>query len=238
MTSSTTATSGPAGSTGAAVPGAGVVAPTAHRLRQPSWRDVRLLIGVALVLLSVVAGALVVSAADRTRPTYAAAHALVPGQALSSADLTVLGARVTGGPSAYLPADGQLRPGLVVLRPVMAGELVPRSAVGDRSQVTVRPVTVPIDPEIADGLQTGMLVDVWVAEHREDGGRGYAEPERIATDVAVGGRATRRGALGSSSTTGVQVLVEGDVVPRLIHAVDDEDRVTLVPVPTTGGLGS
>jgi hypothetical protein len=215
-----------------------VAAPTAHRLRQPSWHDIRLLIGVALVLLSVVAGALVVSAADRTRPTYAAAHALVPGQALGGGDLTVLGARVTGGPSAYLPADGQLRPGLVVLRPVMAGELVPRSAVGDRSQVTVRPVTVPIDPEIADGLQTGMLVDVWVAEHRQDGARGYAEPVRIATDVAVGDRATRRGALGSSSTTGVQLLVEGDVVPRLIHAVDDEDRVTLVPVPTTGGLGS
>jgi hypothetical protein len=212
--------------------------PTARRLRQPSWRDVRLLVGLALVLLSVVAGAVVVSAADRTSPTYAASRALTPGESLDAADLTVVGARVTGGPSPYLSARGPLRPGLVVLRPVLPGELVPLSAVGDRAQVALRPVTVPVDPEIADGLATGMLVDVWVARHLPDGDRGYAEPERIATDVPVGERATRRGALGSSSTTAVQVLVDGTVVPTLIHAVDDEDRVTLVPVPTTGGRDS
>jgi hypothetical protein len=211
--------------------------PTARRLRQPSWRDVRLLVGLALVLLSVVAGALVVSAADRTSPTYVASRALTPGESLDASDLAVVGARVTGGPSPYLSARGQLRPGLVVLRPVLPGELVPLSAVGDRAQVTLRPVTVPVEPEIADGLATGMLVDVWVARHRQ-GDRGYDEPERIATDVAVGDRATRRGALGSSSTTAVQVLVDGDVVPALIHAVDDEDRVTLVPVPTTAGRDS
>jgi sulfur carrier protein ThiS len=215
-----------------------VVVPTARRLRQPSWRDVRLLVGLALVLVSVVAGALVVSAADRTSPTYAASRALTPGESVAAADLVVVGARVTGGPSPYLSATGALRPGLVVLRPVLAGELVPTSAVGDRSQVTVRPVTVPVDPEIADGLQTGMLVDVWVARHRQDGDRGYDDPVRVASDVAVGERATRHGALGSASTTAVQVLVEGDVVPQLIHAVDDEDRVTLVPVPTTGGRDS
>jgi sulfur carrier protein ThiS len=83
-----------------------------------------------------------------------------------------------------------------------------------------------------------MLVDVWVARHRQDGDRGYDDPVRVASDVAVGERATRHGALGSASTTAVQVLVEGDVVPQLIHAVDDEDRVTLVPVPTTGGRDS
>jgi hypothetical protein len=209
-------------------------APTARRLRQPSWRDVRLLVGLALVVLSVVAGALVVSAADRTSPTYAATRTLTPGESLQSADLTVVGARVAGGSFPYVSAREPLRPGLVVLRPVLAGELLARGAVGDRAQVTLRPVTVPVDPEIADGLQTGMLVDVWVARHRTDSSRGYLDPERLATNVAVGDRATRHGALGSASTTAVQVLVEGDVVPQLIHAVDDEDRVTLVPVPTTG----
>jgi hypothetical protein len=192
-----------------------------------------LVVGLALVLASVVAGALVVSAADRTRPTYAAARTLLPGQSVERADLAVVGARVAGGASRYLDAREPLAPGLVVLRPVLPGELLPRSAVGDPAEVDLRPVTVPVAPEIADALATGMLVDVWVAERDEDD-RGYAEPERLATDVAVGERATRRGALGSSSTTAVQVLVGADVVPRLIHAVDDESRVTLVPVPSAG----
>jgi hypothetical protein len=209
--------------------------PDARRLRQPSWRDVRLLVGVALVLVSVVAGALVVSAADRTTPTYAAARVLAPGDALTEGDLAVVGARVAGGGSRYLHAAGGLRPGLVVLRPVLPGELVPASAVGSREQVSVRPVTVPVAPEVADGVRTGMLVDVWVAARREDGSRGYEEPERLAQDVAVGQLATRHGALGSSSTTAVQVLVDPLVVPRLIHAVDDEAHVTLVPVPGTDG---
>jgi hypothetical protein len=208
--------------------------PVARRLRQPSWRDVRLLVGLALVLVSVVAGALVVSAADRTTPTYVAARVLTPGETLEPADLAVVGARVTGGPARYLPADRSLEPGLVVLRPVLTGELVPVTAVGNRAQVALRPVTVPVSPEVADGLRTGMLVDVWVALRRDDGQRGYAQPERVAGDAAVGGRATRRGALGTSSATAVQVLVEPDVVPRLIHAVDDDARVTLVPVPSTG----
>jgi hypothetical protein len=192
-----------------------------------------LVVGLALVLASVVAGALVVSAADRTSPTYAAARTLLPGQSVERADLAVVGARVAGGASRYLDAREPLAPGLVVLRPVLPGELLPRSAVGDPAEVDLRPVTVPVAPEIADALATGMLVDVWVAERDEDD-RGYAEPERLATDVAVGERATRRGALGSSSTTAVQVLVGADVVPRLIHAVDDESRVTLVPVPSAG----
>jgi hypothetical protein len=192
-----------------------------------------LVVGLALVLASVVAGALVVSAADRTSPTYVAARTLLPGQSVERADLAVVGARVAGGASRYLDAREPLAPGLVVLRPVLPGELLPRSAVGDPAEVDLRPVTVPVAPEIADALATGMLVDVWVAERDEDD-RGYAEPERLATDVAVGERAPRRGALGSSSTTAVQVLVGADVVPRLIHAVDDESRVTLVPVPSAG----
>lgn len=217
------------GATGQPVP-----VPVARRLRQPSWRDVRLLVGVALVLLSVVAGALVVSAADRTTPTYAAAHALTPGEQLEPSDLVVVGSRVAGGTARYLHADGALDPGLVVLRPVLTGELVPLTAVGSQDQVAVRPVTVPVAPEIADGLRTGMLVDVWVAPRRVEGERGYAEPEQLASGAAVGELATRRGALGTSSTTAVQVLVGPDVVPDLIHAVDDESRVTLVPVPGTG----
>jgi hypothetical protein len=202
----------------------------ARRLRQPSWRDLRLLVGVALVLLSVVVGALVVSGADRTEPTYAATRALLPGQVLDADDLTVVGARVAGG-APYLSAADGLRAGLVVLRPVLPGELVPLSALGDQGQVAMRPVTVPIDPELADTLTTGLLVDVWVASRRPEGERGYGEPERVASGVPVGERATRHGALGSSSTTALQVLVDGAVVPTLIHAVDDEARITLVPVP-------
>ncbi len=48
--------------------------PVASRLRAPSWRDSRLLVGVLLVVLSVVLGAVVVARADDRVPVYAAAR--------------------------------------------------------------------------------------------------------------------------------------------------------------------
>ena len=71
----------------------------AQRLRRPSWRDPRLLAGLALVLGSVVLGTSVVAAADDTIAVYAAADALVAGDPLETDALTVV--RV----GADLPAD-------------------------------------------------------------------------------------------------------------------------------------
>lgn len=124
-----------------------------------------------------------------------------------------------------------------VVAPVRAGELVPVSALGSWDQVGVRPVTVPVDPESSGPLSTGTVVDVWVAEPAEGDVRsGFREPHRVAAQVVVGAPATRRGALGSSTTTAVQVLVDDEVVPQLIGAVNDDARITLVPVPS-GGRG-
>ena len=48
--------------------------PTAARLRQPAWRDTRLVVGVVLVLLSMAIGAKVVAAADDTVPMLSLIH--------------------------------------------------------------------------------------------------------------------------------------------------------------------
>src|SRR4051794_35216142 len=53
--------------------------PTAKRLQRPSWRDARLLVGVALILLGTVLGARLIAGADDTMPMYAASTAIRPG---------------------------------------------------------------------------------------------------------------------------------------------------------------
>ena len=69
------------------------LSPPARRAARPGWRDPRLAVGVALVALSVVVGVRVVDGRDATTPVLAAAEALVPGQALTDADLTVVEVR-------------------------------------------------------------------------------------------------------------------------------------------------
>jgi hypothetical protein len=210
-------------------------APTAaRRVQPPSWRDARLLVGVLLVLVSVVAGALVVDRADRTVPVYAAARVLTPGTAVTQDDLTVVSVRLEGAGDRYLSAATDLAAGQVVLRTVAAGELVPRSALGARDQVDLRPVSVPVAAEVADPLGPGVLVDVWVAAR--DPARGstaFAAPRQVAVGAEVSGRSTRRGALGSSTAASVQLLLTAALVPQVIEAVDNGSRITLVPVPAT-----
>ena len=79
--------------------------PTASRLRAPSWRDARLLVGVLLVLVSTVAGAVVVARADDRVPVYAAKEQVAPGQRLTEADLVRVDVLLGDGAAAYLPAD-------------------------------------------------------------------------------------------------------------------------------------
>lgn len=219
---------------------AAAAVPAARRIQPPSWRDTRLLVGVGLVLASVVGGALVVAGADETAPVYAASPVLTPGATLGPDDVQVVSVRLDSAGDRYLAAGPGLQPGQVVLRTVAAGELVPRSAVGPRDRVDLRPVSVPVDADAAEPLVPGVLVDVWVADRdREGGSSSYAEPRKLAAAAQVSGRSTSRGALGSSTGSSVQLLLTDELVPRLIRAVDNESRVTLVPVPATlPGSGS
>ncbi|GAA4346986.1 SAF domain-containing protein [Angustibacter luteus] len=224
----TTAATTVAGATETPLPGR-----PARRLQPPSWRDPRMVVGLLLVVGSVVAGGLVVRTADDTVPVYAARHTLVPGQRLAAEDVTVVRARLDPGLDRYLAAEGPPEEGRVVLRTVGAGELVARSAVGERAEVDLRPVAVPLDPSAVRRLGPGVLVDVWVSLRRDGASDGFAEPRRIASSVEVAATTSEHGALGSSTSSAAHLLLGPDLVPEVIAAVDNEARITLVPVPAT-----
>ena len=210
----------------------------ARRIQVPSWRDTRLLVGLLLVLASTVGGALVVAQADRTAPVFAAVRPLTPGTALTSGDLTVVSVRLADSGDQYLSARARLAEGQVVLRTVAAGELVPLSALGARDRVDLRPVSVPVAADVAEPLGPGVLVDVWVADRdRARGSTAYAAPRQVAASAEVAGRSARRGALGSSTSSAVQLLLTAELVPVVIQAVDNGARITLVPVPATLARG-
>ena len=89
--------------------------PTAARLQRPSWRDVRLVVGVVLVLLAVTLGAVVVAAADDTTPVYAVTAGLVPGQVVTQQDVRRVDVRLGDRPGRL--RRGRPRPRCRRLRP-------------------------------------------------------------------------------------------------------------------------
>lgn len=208
-------------------------APAAPRLRPPSWRDTRLLVGVLLVLASVALGARAVAAADDSVAVYAAAATLSEGSAVGAAQLTVVRVRLAPGTAAYLDAARPLPADAVALRTVGAGELVPVAAVGSAAALTRRPVTVPLDDGVPAGLVAGGRLDVWVSARQPDATAGprFGEPERVAQDAEVFAVSADDAGLGAVRAASVQVLLEPDALRAVLDAFANGAKVAVVPVP-------
>ncbi|HVE64757.1 MAG TPA: RcpC/CpaB family pilus assembly protein [Mycobacteriales bacterium] len=139
--------------------------PAASRLRQPRWLDGRLVAGVLLLLVSVVVGANVVRAADKTVLVWKSARALPVGMTLTDGDVIATRVRLFGADQArYLDARHGARPaGRLLARDIGSGELLPASALADAGDsAPTRLVAVPILRSHAVGgrLVRGDRVDV------------------------------------------------------------------------------
>lgn len=207
--------------------------PTASRLKRPSWKDGRFVVGLLLVLVATIFGSLMVARADDRVPMYAAAGSLLPGEQLTSDRLTRLDVQLADGTAAYLPATQSLGPDTYVLREVRPGELVPKSALGSKDDVHVQPVTLMVDVTSASALVVGSVVDVYVNPPVKGGtAKEFSGPQRALEGVSVTRIAKTSGALGAStSTQAVQVMAPREKVQGLIAQVDVGARITVVPVP-------
>ncbi|WP_409483551.1 SAF domain-containing protein [Arsenicicoccus dermatophilus] len=217
----------------AGAPAAGEQARSARRLRQPSWRDGRLLVGLLLVLASVALGSRLVAAAQDTTAVYVATRDLGAGEALSAADLRPVQVRLGSLQGDYLPAGGLPGDRSHVVRSVARGELVPLSALGSRDQVAQRQVSVPVPAGSTGPLVRGTAVEVWVSRHSSEGGADvYAAPRLVVGNASVAREPEQSTSLtGGGSTVALQVWVPTATVPALLAAVDAKDRVTAVPLP-------
>jgi len=208
--------------------------PTAARLRQPSWRDTRLVVGVVLVLLSMAIGAKVIASADDTVPMYAAAASLVPGQPVTQRDVKRVDVQLGSDRSRYVAADHDIAPDTFALRDVRPGELLPKSALGRSADINLKPVSVPVDSGAAAQLAVGSIVDVWVnARDTSAASEKYGSPVKTLEAAPVlRTPETSSGGLGAASgKTAVQIMVPEGKVQALIAAIDQGAKITLVPVP-------
>ncbi|HEU4491233.1 MAG TPA: hypothetical protein VFR74_10205 [Jiangellales bacterium] len=230
----TVTTAGPGAPAGAATEHP---SPQATRVGAARWLDLRLAVGVLLVLGSVAVGARVVAAADDTVPVLVAAQDLTVDRPLTAALVQTRQVLLEDGLARYL--SGDVPEGYVMVRPVEAGELVPRSAVAPAGEVAedLRYVTLALPAaELPAGLRAGRVVDVWVAPDGEAAGA-VAEPLLAGITVTdVGGDGGGLGVSGTERavtlavTPGVAADTLEEAVARLVAAARDA-RVYLAGVP-------
>lgn len=209
--------------------------PAASRLRAPSWRDSRLLLGVLLVLVSTVLGAVVVARADDRVPVWAAKGHVAPGQRLTESDVVRVDVILGDGAAGYLSATTAPPAGTFALRDLRPGELVPSSAVGGADRVDVQQLALLVDATSASALARGSVVDVYVNRPTSGttvGAPAFEGPELALEAVAVARVAGEDDVLGGATETrAVHVMVPRAQVRSLVADVDMGARITLVPVP-------
>ena len=203
--------------------------PVPRRVRPPRWLDLRLVLGVLLVLGSVLLGARVVSAADATVPVWSATGDLAAGTELTADDLVAVDVRLDAAADAYLSAA--TRPeGRTLSRAVQAGELVPRSALENPEELVQ--LALPVQSGyVPPGLQRGQLVDVYAVADPAAGaatadGNVTAVVERVPVQAVTG----RSEGVLSTPTTAVQVVVsvEADSAAEVLAAIGGRPLVVVV----------
>lgn len=199
--------------------------------RRAFWGDARFLLGILLVVASVVGVWLVVTTARQTVPVYAAAHTIVPGEAITAGDLTVV--EVALGPlsDTYLAADA-LDDAAVATRTIEAGELVPAASVGDPDDARTTSVVVRSAVDVPASVEAGTVVEVWAAPLLEQGT--YDEPRVLVADATVVS-VTRDDSMIGGGAAALELVIPRADVSATLAAMSDESALSIVP---TTGAGS
>lgn len=191
------------------------------------WFDPRFAIGLGLVVVSVLGVLGIVASADSSVQVLAARSTLVPGDRIDAGDLQVKSVRLGDLDAKYLAAADVPAEGLVVTRAVSAGELVPASAVGDRSGVRVASVVVVVQGSLPKSVTAGAVIDVWSASRADD--RSYGPPSVLASSATVVRVIAPSGMVSAQSGDSVELLVPRGKIARVLQAIANEDAISLVP---------
>lgn len=203
--------------------------PAARRLRRPSWLDLRLVIGVLLVLVSIVVGARVVAGADKSTTVWGLARDVSAGTTLTADDLRRVRVRLYDDASSFV-STGRSPLGQVVTRDLASGDLLPESALQQRTSGVLLPLAV--DPQmLPPDIQHGDRIDVYV-------GSGTGESETFATTPVLVNATVQsisndaNGALGDSGAK-VQLTVQVSEAQEAV-VVPDIAQGTLYVVKRVG----
>lgn len=207
-------------------------APTAIASRRRPTVDVRLLIGLSLVIGSVGGVVALVSAGDRRVTVYAASSSLSPGDRIDSGDLVLRQVSLEDASGLYLTPTDLPHEGLVIGAVVHSGELVPLSAVGSIQGERSTSLVLQLSGPVSAAVVAGAVVDVWSAPSAASDVASSGEfgpPVVLTADAVVVRLVDDEGIVASSDGDAVEVLVPRIRIARLLQAIANGDALAVVP---------
>lgn len=200
-----------------------------ERLRRPSWRDPRLIIGVLIVMVSVAGVVALVSSQDRTAPVYAADRTLAVGESLDVESLRVVDVRIEDLSEHYLDAEEELPGGMQLVSVVEEGELVPARAIAEADPQGRQAVTLEIDHTLARGVEPGRHVDVWASSGPSLAEGESPEVEQLVGSAEVSGVDETSSTFGAQNAVSLELLVAPEELAELLAARSSGWVLSVVP---------
>ena len=191
----------------------------AWRWRRPTWRDPRLFIGIVLVIVSMVAGSVLIDRATSTQQVWALSQDVAPGTALKAGkNLKLVSVNLGSASSAYVQQK-QLK-------------------ADTYAQLNMRSIVVQSSGQLLNSIRVGDTVELWQLPSRNVAA---VAPTPSATKAAStnGARRVAQGlivdaiggdqnAIVADKSTSVRVLVPAEQVEPVLTAVGSGAGLVLV----------
>ncbi|MEJ3403490.1 hypothetical protein WDJ51_01970 [Rathayibacter sp. YIM 133350] len=191
------------------------------------WIDPRFLIGIGLVVVSVVGVWATIAASDETTDVYAARTALTVGDRIDDGDLVIAHVRLGDTAEKYLGTSAVPAEGLVVTRSVLAGELVPLTAVGEKGAENLTTVVVAVKGALPASVSEGAIVDLWSAPALEQSE--FGPPAVLVPSASVARIEQSDGLIADGRSVDVELVVPRSKVALVLQAVAGGDALSVVP---------
>lgn len=188
-------------------------------------RDPRLLTGIVLILISVLATSWIVQRARGGEELYLLTESVAQGQPIAQGAITVVKART--GSAAYLPV-GKMPANPVAVRSLSAGELLPTSAVSSQEQQTRRQVVINVATRIPSSVEVGSSVEIWSITKKERNQETAASSLICADAIVLNLKPTDTG-LGGQRVNSVEVSVPAADLEKVISTSGAGTTLMIVP---------
>lgn len=195
-----------------------------RRIKSSPIKDTRLLVGIALILLSMIVGGFTLSSLAATSKVLVAKENITIGQELKPQSFEIREVRLENAEEHYVANPEQIPNGSLSLRAVGAGEMLPKGAVGQAGDSELRPISLEVDDTVAASLSAGAITELWVA----------INDDTVETLLLVERAIVRSVDSGSGfrvSSTKVEVLVPQRSLPKVLESIAAGHSIYVVEVP-------
>ena len=189
----------------------------------------RFLAGLALIISSIFAALLIRTSAERSTTVWSASQSLAPGAIVRESDIAPIQIRFSRGSSYYLSSKSSIA-GSTVVRQILAGELIPASALSTESNQNLRRLALSFPmSSLPYQLRTGQLVDLYLLPSEDPSrppiAKGDATSSLLVASVGIEGLESSAREIGGNAT--ITFLIPEPLVTRILSATIDHQLIII-----------